>query len=132
MAPSTEDKKQIGLTAVGSNALLVLMEHGLFTTESDAYKFGIAYAVATGLTPDQAPDRGYGTKFNAGGGLDIDGLIRDLLAVLNVGDSARPYATAERLAELGVTALAKRLENHEGLAEVLEELRSEQSDSPSA
>jgi hypothetical protein len=116
------DKKQIGLALGGSRALARLMAEGLFAIEGDAYKFGIAYAIATGLSPDDAPDSGYATKFNATGGLDREGLIRDLLAVLRVGDIARPYATAERLAEVGLTALAKRVEAHESLADILREL----------
>src|SRR5687768_8497006 len=102
MAQLGEDKRQIGLTAAGQAAIEVLMAEGRFATESDAYKFGVSYAIATGLDPDDAPSRGYNTKFNAGGGLDTDGL-RDLIEVLNVGDPRRPYATAEKLAELGVT-----------------------------
>lgn len=116
------DKKQIGLTLAGSRALARLTAEGLFAIEGDAYKFGIAYAVAMGIDPADAPDSGYGTKFNATGGLDREGLVRDLLSVLNIGDPARPYATAERLAEVGVTALVKRIEAHESLAEILQEI----------
>lgn len=121
--PSTAgDKKQIGLTLAGSRALARLMGEELFAIEGDAYKFSIAYAVAMGVDPDEAPDSGYGTKFNATGGLDREGLVRDLLSVLNIGDPTRPYATAERLAEVGVTALVKRIEAHESLAEILQEM----------
>ena len=45
------------------------MADGRFATETDAYKFGISYAIAAGLDPDEAPPGGYNTKFNAGGGL---------------------------------------------------------------
>ena len=104
MAQLGEDKRQIGLTPAGQTALEVLMADGRFATETDAYKFGISYAIAAGLDPDEAPTGGYNTKFNASGGLDIDGVIRDLIDVLAVGDPVRPYATAEKLAELGVTS----------------------------
>jgi len=117
-----EDKKQIGLTRAGQEALTVLMGEDRFASESDAYKFAIAYAIATGLTPDDAPEGGYGTKFNAAGGIDIDRVIVDLLRVLKVGDPDRPYTTAERLAEAGITALAHRIDNHESLAEILASL----------
>jgi hypothetical protein len=113
------DKKQIGLTPVGQAAIEILMQDDRFDTESDAYRFGISYALAAGFAPDDAPPGGYSTKFSASGGLDIDGVIRDLLVVLAVGDVARPYATAERLAELGVTTIAKRLEGHESLSEIM-------------
>lgn len=126
------DKKQIGLTLAGNKALARLMAEGLFAIEGDAYKFGIAYAVATGIDPDAAPDSGYGTKFNTTGGIDREGLVRDLLSVLNIGDTTRPYATAERLAEVGLTALARRIEAHESLAEILQELEMESDDSDGA
>ena len=125
---AADDKKQIGLTLAGSKALARLMSEGLFTIEGDAYKFGIAYAVARGIDPNDAPDSGYGTKFNATGGLDREGLVRDLLRVLNIGDAARPYATAERLAEVGLTALVRRIEAHESLAEILQEVEQEAGD----
>jgi hypothetical protein len=119
MAQLGEDKRQIGLTSAGQTALEVLMTDGRFATETDAYKFGISYAIAAGFDPEDAPSGGYNTKFNAGGGLDIDGVIRDLIDVLAVGDRARPYATAEKLAELGVTAIARRLEGSESLADIM-------------
>jgi len=119
---ATGDKKQIGLSLSGSKSLARLMAEGLFAIEGDAYKFGIAYAIAMGLNPEDAPDSGYATKFNATGGLDREGLVRDMLTVLNIGDIARPYATAERLAELGLTALSRRIEAHESLAEILQDL----------
>lgn len=119
MAQLGEDKRQIGLTRAGQTALEVMMADGRFATETDAYKFGISYAIAAGLEPDEAPPGGYNTKFNAGGGLDIDGVIRDLIGVLAIGDPMRPYATAEKLAELGVRAVAKRLEGSESLADIM-------------
>jgi len=119
MAQLGEDKRQIGLTSAGQTALEVMMTDGRFATETDAYKFGISYAIAAGLDPDEAPSGGYNTKFNASGGIDIDGIIRDLIDVLAVGDSRRPYATAEKLAELGVTAVARRLDGSESLADIM-------------
>jgi hypothetical protein len=130
MAPGADDKKQIGLGANGSRALDSLMAAGLFATEGDAYKFAIAYAIAVDLGPEDAPEGGYGTKFNATGGLDRDGLIRDVLTVLHIGDASRPYATAERLAEVGMVALAKRIDAHESLAEILSELDDQQLKDP--
>lgn len=116
------DKKQIGLTPDGAAALAELMEAGLFSTETDAYRCGIAYALGMGLPPDSAPDGGYQTKFNAAGGLDTYQEIRDLIAVLRPEDADRPYATAEKLAELGITAMAARVAAHESLSDVLAEL----------
>lgn len=121
MPEPTSDKKQIGLTAAGSMALEQLMSAELFASETDAYKFAIAYSLAKGYGPDQAPEGGYQTKFNAAGGLDVYQEIRDLIAFLRPGDASHPYATAERLAEVGVTELAARVAAHESMADVLEE-----------
>jgi hypothetical protein len=114
-----DDKKQIGLTAAGQSAIEEIMQSGLFATEMDIYRFGIAYAIAVELEIDHAPAGGYLTKFNASGGVDSDDAIRSLLEVLEVGDRARPYATAEKLAELGVTDVARRLRGNEGMADIM-------------
>lgn len=121
---STSDKKQIGLTLAGSEALAELMEKRLFHSETDAYKCGIAYALGRGLSLGDAPDGGYQTKFNAAGGLDTYQELRDLISVLLPEASERPYAAAEKLAELGITALAARLSAHENLADVLAEFEA--------
>jgi hypothetical protein len=128
MAESVSDKKQIGLTATGSVALDQLMEAELFATETDAYRIGIAYALAKGLDPTGAPDGGYQTKFNAAGGLDTYQEIRDLISILRPQDAGRPYATAERLAELGITALAERTAAHESMADILNEFEASETD----
>jgi hypothetical protein len=114
-----EDKRQIGLTALGQASLEVLMAEGRFATETDAYRIGITYALAADLDLDEAPQGGYATKFNAAGGLDIGNGIRDLLDVLEIGDAKRPYATAEKLAELGISEIARRLQGSESLADIL-------------
>jgi hypothetical protein len=116
------DKKQIGLTVDGGAALAELMEAKLFNTEMDAYRCGITYALGMGLDPESAPDGGYQTKFNAAGGLDTYQEIRDLIVVLRPNEADRPYATAERLAELGITEMATRVAAHENLSEVLADL----------
>lgn len=121
MGESLSDKKQIGLTPAGNAALTELMEAGLFEAESDAYRVSIAYALAKGFDPNDAPESGYQTKFNAAGGLDTAQDIRDLVAILRPQDARRPYAVAERLAELGITDLARRIAAHEPLAEILSE-----------
>jgi len=119
MAETSEDKKQIGLTPSGAAAMAILMETDQFATEYDAYKVGIAYAISEGMSPADAPDGGYHTKFNAAGGLDHYGDVRDVIVILLPEATKRPYATAERLAELGVTALANRFQAHADMAEIL-------------
>ena len=118
-----DDKVQIGLTKQGDEALETLTKQmELLTTEGDAYKLAVAYALGKNMQVSEAPERGYGTKFNATGGLDRDGTLRDLIVLLRPEYAGRPYANAERLAELGVTELAKRLTAHETLADILTEL----------
>jgi hypothetical protein len=41
------------------------------------------------------------------------------LEILQVGDQARPFATAEKLAELGVREISRRLEGNESLADIM-------------
>lgn len=119
---TAEDKAQIGLTQVGEEAIGKLNDSGLFKEQSDAYRLGIAYALAARLDPEAAPSGGYQTKFNAAGGVDKDGRVKQLIEILGVGESGRPYATAEKLAELGITAIATRLEGGENLSDILSEI----------
>ena len=120
--PQDDDKVQIGLTSTGGDALDQLMALGLFGAEGDAYKLGVAYALGKGMLVSEAPERGYGTKFHASGGLDRDGTLKEVVTTLLPEHADRPYATAERLAEVGVRELARRLAAHETLADILEEL----------
>jgi hypothetical protein len=123
-----EDKQQIGLTPTGNEAIEVLAPEtrdGLFASQADAYRFAISYAIAMGLDPADAPQGGYSTKFNALGTLESGSSIRDLIDILNVGDTSRPFATAEKLAELGVRELARRLQGNESLADILSEVSAQ-------
>jgi hypothetical protein len=122
---SDSDKKQVGLTNRGGEALAVLMKTGLFPNESDAYRVGIAYSLAKPLNMNAAPESGYHTKFNAVGGLDTDGRIRQLIEILRPDLSERPYATAEKLAELGIVELARRVNEHDSIPTILSELSVE-------
>ena len=121
MTEAASDKKQIGLTEAGDGALTLLMETGWFASESDAYKVAVAYALAKSLEIDDAPEKGYTTKFNAAGGLDRYGDVRDVISVVRPQDRSRPYVAAERLAELGLTELSRRVAAHESLADILAE-----------
>ena len=60
--------------------------------------------------------------FSALGTLETGTSIRDLLEILQIGDPGRPFATAEKLAELGVREIARRLSGHETLADLLSEV----------
>jgi hypothetical protein len=115
------DKKQIGLTDDGAIALKELMDAEVFASETDAYRLGIGYALARGLDPHDAPERGYTTKFNAAGGIDPYGQVKSLITILRPQDDGRPYATAERLAEVGISEIASRLRSRETIANILDE-----------
>jgi len=118
MAKSQDDKQQIGLTEEADEAIKALAESH-FASQTDAYRFAIAYAIASGLDPADAPQGGYVTKYNALGTLESGSSLRDLLEILDVGDRDRPFATAEKLAELGVREIARRLEGNESLADIM-------------
>jgi hypothetical protein len=118
MAKAQEDKQQIGLTPEGDEAIKLLAASH-FANQTDAYRFAIAYAIAAGLNPNDAPQSGYQTKYNALGTLESGSSLRDLLEILKVGDPERPFATAEKLAELGVREIARRLEGNESLTDIM-------------
>lgn len=125
MAKGQDDKQQIGLTSAGNDAIEALAPDGgggLFASQTDAYRFAISYAIAMGLDPAEAPPGGYSTKFNALGTLESGSSIRDLIDILGVGDTSRPFATAERLAELGIREISRRLEGNESLADIMSEV----------
>lgn len=115
------DKKTIGLTSVGDESLKVLAADHFGGSQEDAYRFAISYAVASGFSIEDAPAGGYTTKY---GFFDLErgGKIQSLLRVLGVGDRDRPAATAERLAEMGITDLARRIQSGETLVDVLQGL----------
>lgn len=119
MTKGQEDKQQIGLTLAGDEAIQVLVADGRFANQTDAYRFAISYAIAAGLDPADAPQGGYNTKFNALGTLENGSRIRDLIDILAIGETHRPFATAEKLAELGVREIARRLKGNESLADIM-------------
>lgn len=133
MAQSDEkDKVQIGLTPAGVAAMQQMMNTGFFAAEGDAYKLAVAYALANDMNVEQAPDGGYQTKFNAAGGIDRDGTLRDVVATLRPEHASQPYTTAEKLAELGIVALVQRLSSHEALADILYALQEPSDTNESA
>jgi hypothetical protein len=119
MAKPQEDKQQIGLTPEANEAIADIATKYFGGSQQDAYRLAISYAIAADLNPADAPQSGYVTKYNALGTLESGSSLRDLLEILDIGDAARPFATAERLAELGVRDIARRLEGNESLADVM-------------
>lgn len=117
-----DDKQQIGLTPETNDAIAQIAREHFGGSQQDAYRFAISYAIGAGLDLDDAPQGGYVTKFNALGTLETGTSIRDLLEILQIGEASRPFATAEKLAELGVREIARRLEGNETLADLLDEV----------
>lgn len=117
-----KDKQQIGLTPETNDAIAQIAADHFGGSQQDAYRFAIAYAIGADLDLDDAPQGGYTTKFNAIGTLETGTSIRDLLEILQIGEPARPFATAEKLAELGVRDIARRLEGNETVADLLDEV----------
>ena len=96
----TEDKKQIGLTPTGNSSLTQLMDAGLFSAETDAYKIAISYG-SPRVVIRQALRMGAikrsSTRLEAWTSITKSAI---LIRILRPENSERPYATAERLAEL--------------------------------
>ncbi|RYV50990.1 hypothetical protein [Pengzhenrongella frigida] len=115
----SDDKVQIGLGQDADNALKALVDQGIFPNEGVGYKFGVAYALSLGTTPEEVEIIGNKTKF-AVAGLDPDGRLSILITTF-LPDSDRPYWAAEKLADWGLRDLARRLAAHEDLAEIMEQ-----------
>lgn len=120
MAKHQDDKQQIGLTPEANESIAEIAIAHFGGSQQDAYRFAISYAIAADLDLAAAPQSGYVTKYNALGTLESGSSLRDLLEILKVGDPSRPFATAEKLAELGVRDIARRLNGSETLADILE------------
>ncbi|MEV4383428.1 hypothetical protein [Streptosporangium sp. NPDC049644] len=114
-----EDKQQIGLTPDANEAITKIATDYFGGSQQDAYRFAISYAIGANLDIADAPQSGYVTKYNALGTLEIGSSLRDLLELLEVGDPSRPFAAAEKLAELGVRDIARRLDGNETMADIL-------------
>jgi len=118
MANNKDDKQQIGLTPEANEAIAQIAIDHFGGSQQDAYRLAISYAIGADLDLEGAPQGGYVTKYNALGTLETGTSIRDLLEILQIGDPARPFATAEKLAELGVHDIARRLEGNETFADL--------------
>jgi hypothetical protein len=113
-----DDKKQIGLTPEANDAIAKIAADHFGGNQQDAYRFAISYAIGAGLDLDGAPLGGYTTKYHAEA-VESGTSLRDLFQILGIGDPSRPFATAEKLAELGVREIARRLDGNETLADLL-------------
>jgi hypothetical protein len=104
-----QDKAQIGLTSTAETQLDALMETGWFADRQDAYRVAIGVALSRRLEPSAAEMVGIRTSYNFTGGIDRDGKLRQLIALLIPREAARPAAFSERLAHAGLSFLHERL-----------------------
>lgn len=101
----------VGLSDSAHVKLKRLKEEGHFADMTDAYRFGIALALAYGVTPGIASGSRQ-TIFNVGT-LDPDKSLFAAVSALRPETNEPVYRTAEKLAEWGVEEISKMAENGE-------------------
>lgn len=107
-ATSVTEPTMIGLSEKSHAALKRLKEDGHFAEMADAYRFGIALALAHGVVPDEpSPPR---TTIFSVATVDPDREIGNAIRALMDTQDIAVYRWVERLAEWGVTELARRAE----------------------
>ena len=105
-----ESARTVGLTRAGRERLRRLKEDAHFAEMTDAYRFAVAMALASGARPDAAEGERV-TMFNVGT-LDPDGLLAAGVAALCDLDGESPYRAMERLAEWGSLELERLVDEH--------------------
>lgn len=114
------DKAQIGITPKAEGYLDELMKTGWFADRQDVYRVAIGVALARRLEPSASDMIGLRTAYNFTGGIDRDGKLRQLIAVLRPSEATRPAIFSERLAHAGLAFLFDRLVTASGtLADAL-------------
>ena len=110
----------IGLSEKNHIVLKRLKEDGHFAEMADAYRFGIALALAHGLVPDEPPPPR--TTIFSVATVDPDREIGTAIKALLQTADIPIYRWAERLAEWGVAELGRRAESGEiNFAAIIEE-----------
>ena len=119
MTTRRDDKRTLGVTTEGAEALGEIMRTGWFAEEMDAYRVAISLAFANDLTKEPAEMIGVFTKWNVGT-LDPENELRSMVLAFADRQIDRPYAYAEARAAAGLVYLKRRLvdENAE-LADIL-------------
>lgn len=112
----SEDKKTIGLTAEGREALQHLMGLQWFRNELDAAMLAMAIEAHSGTVPE--PTEGTDTKWNVGS-LDPD--ARGVMLSL-YPDHPHPYRAVESLMNMGLIRLSRsvRVDGGEALELLLQ------------
>ncbi|MBN3815617.1 hypothetical protein G3N57_02915 [Paraburkholderia sp. Se-20369] len=99
----------IGLSEKGHVLLKRLKEDGHFAEMADAYRFGIALALAHGVVPPEPPAPR--TTIFSVATIDPDREIGNAVRMLADTQDLPVYRWVERLAEWGVNELARRSES---------------------
>lgn len=89
-----------------------LKDEGYIDEMLDGYRLAVALAHVQGRLAPEGLNNKMNTFVNVGS-LDKDGSLRNLIAELYPDQAAKPYAIVERLAEAGVTELARLYENNQ-------------------
>lgn len=118
--PVKDDRRTLSTSLSANDALARLVAHGFFAEQVEAYRVGIAVALARGLTPGDVPERkNVTTKYNVGS-VDPEGKLRTLVQLLLPDQAERPYAAMEWLAEAGLRFLINQIDaEHRMLSEAL-------------
>jgi len=111
MNSSSAEPTMIGLSEKMHGTLKRLKEDGHFAEMVDAYRFGIALALANGVIPDEVPTPR--TTIFSVATVDPDREISNAIRALMDTEDTPVYRWAERLAEWGVAELARQAESGE-------------------
>ncbi len=98
-----EDKKTIGITRDNQAALTELLESGRFTSELDAAKFAMAFAISSDAGPGRAV--GADTKWNVGS-VDPEGTLSSIVCSF-YPECDEPYRLLEHLINTGLAKLTE-------------------------
>lgn len=111
MNSSSAEPTMIGLSEKMHGTLKRLKEDGHFAEMADAYRFGVALALAHGVIPDEVPTPR--TTIFSVATVDPDREISNAIRALMDTEDTPVYRWAERLAEWGVAELARQAESGE-------------------
>lgn len=107
-AAQVSEPTMIGLSEKTHPVLKRLKEDGYFAEMADAYRFGIALALAHGVIPGEPPTPR--TTIFSVATIDPDREISTAIQALMDTEDLPTYKWAERLAEWGVIELSRRAE----------------------
>lgn len=94
----------VGLTPEGRDALSQVMAAGWFSTDRDAFKYAVAFALAGEIAPTPDPAT-FSTIWNRGT-LDPDDRLATLVSLLSASDD--PWDRIRRLGDAGLRAMVKQ------------------------